>query len=140
MNRFARYLMPFAAVAMLAGCGMKESVENAELEVGKFHRMLDAGNWRKLWAGADPDLRKATSREQFGKLLEAVHRKLGPVKESKQVGWNANSGTGGTFVTVTMRTTFEKGTGAEQFVYRKRGEGQLKLVGYNIQSREMMLN
>lgn len=140
MYRFARYLMPFAAAAMLAGCGIKESFKDADAEVGKFHHALDAGNWQKLWSEADPDLRKASSREQFGKLLGAVHQKLGSVKESKQVGWNANSGTGGTFVTVTMQTTFQKGAGTEEFVYRKNGEGKLALAGYNIQSQDMMLN
>lgn len=139
MYRFARYLASFAAAAMLAGCGIKESFKGAEVEVTRFHKALDTGDWQKLWAAADPEMRKAQDREQFGKLLEAVHRKLGAVRESKQVGWNANSGTGGTFVTVTMQTTFEKGTGTEQFVYRKRDEGKLALVAYNIQSQDMML-
>ncbi|GGC15120.1 hypothetical protein GCM10011494_37440 [Novosphingobium endophyticum] len=140
MHRFARYLIPFAAAAMLAGCGARESVKDAEVEIGRFHAALDAGDWQKLWAAADPDLREAASREQFGKLLEAVRRKLGAVNKSRQVGWNANSGTGGTFVTVTMQTTFENGTGTEEFVYRKRDERKLALVGYHIQSQDMMLN
>ncbi|MEJ2409405.1 MAG: hypothetical protein P8Y58_08945, partial [Novosphingobium sp.] len=68
------------------------------------------------------------------------HRKLGKVRDSKQVGWNANATTGGTFLTITMQTTFENGTGTEQFVYRKGDEGKLTLMGYNIQSQDMMLN
>lgn len=144
MNRLARYLMPFAAVAMsgamLAGCNVKESFKEAAVEVSHFHAALDAGQWQQLWAQADPELHKAAQREQFGKFLEAVHRKLGKVQSSKQVGWNANATTGGTYLTVTMQTRFERGEGTEQFVYRK-GEGDaLKLVGYNIQSQDMMLN
>lgn len=144
MNRLARYLMPFAAAAMaaamLAGCGMKQSFQDASAEVGQFHAALDAGNWQELWSRGDPQLHKATTRDRFGKLLDAVHRKLGKVKESKQVGWNADATTGGTFLTLTMQTTFEKGTGTEQFVYRKREGGTLTLVGYTIQSQDMMLN
>ncbi|MCJ2185261.1 DUF4019 domain-containing protein [Novosphingobium beihaiensis] len=119
---------------------MKESFQDASVEVGQFHAALDAGQWQKLWSKADPQLHKATTRDRFGKLLEAVHRKLGKVKESKQVGWNTNATTGGTFLTLTMQTTFEKGTGTEQFVYRKEDEGKLALVGYHIQSQDMMLN
>jgi len=140
MYRFARYLTLFVATAMLAGCGIKESFEEAEAEVASFHKALDAGDTQKLWATSDPEMRNEQGREQFGKLLEAVHRKLGAVRESKQLGWSANAGTGGTFVTVTMKTTFEKGTGTEQFVYRKRDGGRLTLVSYEIQSRDMLLN
>jgi hypothetical protein len=140
MYRIVRYLMPFAAAAMLAGCAIKESAEDASLQVGKFHAALDAGQWQSVWTGADPALRESSDKATFGKLLEAIHRKLGDVKESKQVGVNVNAGTGGTFVTVTMQTTFAKGAGTEEFVYRKRGEKDLTLVRYNIASQDMMLN
>ena len=48
MNRLGRYLVPFAAAAMLAGCGVKESFKDAEVEVGKFHQALDAGDFAGL--------------------------------------------------------------------------------------------
>jgi len=142
MNRFARYLVPFAAAAMLGGCGIKESFKDSEVQVARFHAALDAGQVQKIWTTADPDLRKSTRREDFEKLLDAVHRKLGKVTASKQVGWNANATNSGTFLTVTMQTTFENGAGTEQFVYRKgKGEGAPPtLVGYTIQSQDMMLN
>ncbi|WP_132384902.1 DUF4019 domain-containing protein [Novosphingobium sp. PhB165] len=140
MNRLTRYLVPFAAVAMLAGCGMKESFADAGLEVAKFHRALDAGRSQEIWNNADPQFRSASQQAQFAKLIDAVHRKLGKVRTSKQVGWNANATTDGTFVTLTMQTAFEHGTGVEQFVYRKRDAGHMALVGYNIQSQDMMLD
>ena len=144
MNCFARYLRPATAAAMLAmslaGCGVQESIKNADAEVARFHSALDAGQWQSLYAAADPDMRKATTAVQFNQMLSAVHRKLGKVRESKQVGWNANASTDGSFITVTMQTTFERGSGTEQFVYRKGSGDRLLLVGYNIQSREMMLN
>ncbi|WP_334183568.1 DUF4019 domain-containing protein [Novosphingobium sp.] len=140
MNRLGRYLMPFAAAAMLAGCGVKESFKDAEVEVGKFHQALDAGDLRTIWQQADPELRQGAQRASLEKVLDAVQRKLGKVKEAKQVGWNANATTGGTFVTLTYQTTFEHGSGVEQFVYRKGDEGKVTLTGYDIQSQDMMLN
>ncbi|MBO9726024.1 MAG: DUF4019 domain-containing protein [Novosphingobium sp.] len=140
MNRLGRYLVPFAAAAMLAGCGVKESFKDAEVEVGKFHQALDAGDLPAIWQQADPALRQGAQRGQLEKVLDAVHRKLGKVKDAKQVGWNANATTGGTFVTLTYQTTFEHGSGVEQFVYRKGDEGKVTLTGYDIQSQDMMLN
>ncbi len=140
MNRLGRYLVPFAAAAMLAGCGVKEPFKDAEVEVGKFHQALDAGDLPAIWQQADPALRQGAQRSQLEKVLDAVHRKLGKVKEAKQVGWNANATTGGTFVTLTYQTAFEHGSGVEQFVYRKGDEGKVTLTGYDIQSQDMMLN
>jgi len=139
-RRVGRYLVPFVAAAMLAGCGVKESFKDAEAEVAKFHQAMDAGNLQPIWRQADPVLRKGPEHDQLAKALEAVQRKLGKVKGTKQVGWNANATTGGTFVTLTYETQFERGSGVEQFVYRKSDEGQVALTGYNIQSQDMMLN
>jgi len=140
MNYLSRYVAPIVAVATLAGCGVKESIGDASAEVGAFHAALDAGKVEQIWAAADPQLRAATPHDKFVPFLNAVQRKLGKVKQSKQLGWNANATTGGTFVTLTMETTFERGTGTEQFVYHKVAEHDLKLVGYNIQSQDMMMN
>lgn len=140
LNRIGRLLVPFAAAAMLAGCGVKESFKDAEVEVGKFHQALDAGDLRVIWKQADPALRQGAQRAALEKVLDAVHRKLGKVKQTKQVGWNANATTEGTFVTLTYQTTFERGSGAEQFVYRKGDGGKIALTGYNIESQDMMLN
>jgi hypothetical protein len=140
MKRLARYLMPFAAAAMLGGCNVTESIKEASVEVDKFHRALDAGNSQGIWASAGADLHQATPRAQFVAVLDAVHRKLGKVKSTKQVGWNSNATTSGSFVTLTNETVFERGTGTEQFVYRKGDADKLSLAGYHIQSNDMMLN
>lgn len=140
MNRLARLLVPFAVAATLSGCGIKESFEKVDGEIAGFHRDLDADKLTHIWTTADPEMRKAVQRAEFDRLLSAVHTKLGKVKQTKQVGWNTNATTGGTYLTATMQTTFEKGSGTEQFVYRKGKDDALTLVRYNIDSRDMMLN
>lgn len=135
-----RYLVAIAALAMLCGCGVKESFSQAAVEVDQFHRALDAEQYAAIWKTTGSDMRAATTQDQLTKVLAAVHRKLGRVKDSKQVGWNTNATTGGTFLTLAMQTTFEKGAGTEQFVYRKIDEKNLQLAGYNIQSQDMMIN
>ncbi|MCJ1959539.1 DUF4019 domain-containing protein [Novosphingobium mangrovi (ex Hu et al. 2023)] len=140
MNRIARLLVPFAAAAMLGGCGIKESFEKADAVIARFHGDLDAANYTRIWTRADPELRSASDKAAFEKLLGAVHTKLGAVKETKQVGWNTNASTSGTYLTATYQTTFEKGTGTERFTYRKGDEDAVTLVNYAIDSQDMMLN
>lgn len=136
--------MPFLAAAMLgatlAGCSIKETIRDADAAVARFHTDLDAGRSEAIWDGTGQEMRNATSHQQFVKLLDAVHRKLGNVKSSQQVGWNRNASTNGSFMTVTNQTVFERGSGTEQFVFRKGKADKLALVGYHIQSNEMMLN
>jgi len=125
---------------MLVGCGVKQSVEDADVQVGAFHKQLDAEQYDTIWNRSAPEMKKAVSETQLTKLLAAVHRKLGKVRSSKQVGWNANTSTNGSFVTVTMQTTFERGTGTEALTFRKEQGNRLMLAGYNINSQDMMLN
>lgn len=140
MNRTSRYLAPIVAVAMLSGCGLKESFKDADAAVVRFHSALDAEQWQAIWNTTAPQFRQVSKQTDFHRILEAVHRKLGKVKQTKQVGWNANAGTSGSTLTLTMETSFEHGSGTEQFVYTRAADQSLKLAGYNIQSQEMMLN
>lgn len=140
MTIIARTVLVLFAASALAACNVQESIKNADAEVALFHRRLNAGSWGAVWDAGDPALRQATPRAQWIKLLEAVHRKLGNVKSAQQVGWNANTSTSGSFVTVTEETVFERGKGTEQFVFRKGDADKLALVGYSIQPQDMMLN
>jgi hypothetical protein len=140
MNRMARYLVPIVAVAMLPACGLKQSFADADTAVERFHAALDQGQWQAIWNTTAPQFRQQTRQADFERILQAVHRKLGKVKQSKQVGWNANAGTSQSSVTVTMATDFERGSGTEQFIYVKAADQSLELAGYDIQSKEMMLD
>lgn len=125
-------------LALLGGCAGAASVGDAEKEIAAFHRQLDAENYSAIWQAASADMKGATSETQFMDLLGAVHRKLGKVVRTEQVGWNSNVSTSGSFAQVQMDTTFEHGKGMETFIYRKVDE-ELKLSGYNINSTDMML-
>lgn len=140
VNRLWRYLMPFAAAAMLGGCSIKDTIRDADAAVVRFHDDLDAGRAQAIWEETGADMRQATTRKQFLAMLDAVHSKLGNVKSSRHVGWNRNASTNGSFMTVTNETVFERGKGTEQFVFRKSKADELALVGYHIQSNEMMQN
>jgi len=140
MSAFARYLLPILAAATLAGCGLKETYKVTGAEAAKFHAEMDAGQYEKIWAEAAPDFRKSGDKQSFLALMEAIGKKLGKVKETKQTGWNVNTNNGVTSATMTYDTTFERGKGTETFVYVWVKDDKLRLLGYNIKSTDMMLN
>lgn len=136
--RSFRSIFVLALAATLGACGVSENIDDAAAEISTFHADLDAGNLEAIWADSGKELRESTPRREFLEFLGAIHEKLGSVKSSEQVGWNTNATLDGTFVTINMATTFENGAAQEQFIYRK-DEAELKLIGYNINSRDMMV-
>ena len=135
----ARLVLALVAVSMLTACGVKQSVGDAEAQISTFHADINAGRFDEIWNESSAELRKASSKDDFLNLMKAIHRKLGPVKKSQNVGWNANATTGGTFITVQMQAEFARGSGIEQFIYRKSGD-DLQLNAYNINSRDLLIN
>ena len=72
-------------------------------------------------------------------LLAAVDQKLGAVKGAEKNRWNVNFQTPGTFVTLGFKTQFERGNGAETFVYRI-SDGTALLAAYHINSNALITN
>lgn len=136
-ERQMKYVAVFLAV-FLAACSAPTGVETTA-DVAKFHRALATKDHAAIWRNASEEMRGATSEADLIKLLSAIDRKLGKVVTTKQVGWRTNVTTSGTFAVVQMETRFERGNGVETFTF-KQVDSQLQLVGYNINSNEMMLN
>jgi hypothetical protein len=124
-----------ATVLMISGCAGPSSVQDARGQVDAFHALLDKGDFDSIWNDATQDIKATTSKESFTGLLTAVHARMGTAKETKQVGWKVNTDTAGTFASVTMQTSFERGSAQEEFIYRKTDAGY-KLAGYQIKADE----
>jgi hypothetical protein len=110
----------------------------AEKEIPKFHALLDAGQATEIYARASEELRGAASEKDFVALLDAVHRKLGQVKTTKQIAWKVNYHTSGTFVAMTYKTQYAEGEATEQFVYRLKDK-QAFLAGYHVNSNALIM-
>lgn len=133
MGQMPRYLKAvlIGLAAFVASCAGPETVKDAGKLVGEFHDQYNASNYGAVWSGASDDLRDTTSQQQFAAMLASIRERMGKVVSTKQVGWASNFNNGDSFVTIKMQTTFEKGTGDEEFVYRKAGD-DLNLAGYHI--------
>lgn len=124
------------ALVWLAACGTA-SVGDAEKGVAAFHRQLDAGDFATIWRSSGQEMKSAASQADFQKLLEAVHTKLGKVKSATRTGWRVNTTTNGNFAILAYETEFANGKATETFTFKQEGE-QAKLVGYNINSLDLM--
>ena len=133
-----RGILIAAASMTVAGCSSGEDREAAQQQVALFHDMFSARQFEPIYAAASPALREQTPKATFLEFISAVHRKLGPVQNTKQQGWHVNYGTAGTHVTLGYETKFARGTGVETFVYRSSGSTP-RLVSYNINSAALVI-
>lgn len=131
----------FVSLVLLSVCSCGSATKNvaaAKQAVDAFHSQLDAGEYSALYQAADPKLRTITTETDFTKLLGAIHRKLGTVRNADMrtyaAGWYAGQGT---TVTLTYNTTFSAGTGTEQFVWHI-SDGRAMLYGYHINSADLI--
>jgi hypothetical protein len=118
----------------LGGCSGTASVKEAEARVAVFHQRLDKGDYEAVWRDSAEEITKGESKEKLVGLLAAIHGRFGNVKESKQQGWKVNLDNGVSTTEVTMRTSFDKGSLEEHFLYRAT-TGGLKLAGYEFQEK-----
>lgn len=128
-----------ASLLSVTGCSSGEDMAKASASIEQFQNQLDAGDFAAIYAHASPEAKKVQSEKEYAAFLAVVHRKLGKVKATKQVGWKVNFGTSGTVTTITMETEFERGKGREQFTYKANGEAS-ELVGYNVNSQALIMN
>ncbi len=135
-----KFLGAILTVVLLTGCGIKKTYEVSGAEAKAFHDALSAQQYDEIWKEAAPDFRKSTEKKKFFAFMEAINRKLGKVKEAKQTGWKANNTNGVSTVTIIFDTTFERGKGTETITFLKPDGDRLDLLGYNINSTDMMIN
>jgi hypothetical protein len=127
------------AAFLVTGCSSGQDLNLAQAEIERFRQLMAAQQFGQIYSEASDELRKTAKEQDMVSLLTAIDRKLGPVKNAEKNGWNVNYATSGTSATLKFNTQFERGTGAETFVYRITG-GKAQLAGYNITSNALITN
>jgi hypothetical protein len=130
-------LLAVSFVLVVAGCGGKQQIANAEAAVTQFHVQLNDGNFDQIYTDSDSAMKNASSREKFVTFLEAVHRKLGSVKSANRKTFFMNYGTSGKFLRLTYATQYDADNATEEFVFRVNGN-DVTLVGYHINSEALI--
>lgn len=118
--------------ALLAGRGLSNAA------VKHFHEQLNEEQYEQIFAAADDGFQRSADREETIKFLQAVHRKLGSAEQTNLRNITVQATGAGTFVIASYITKFKNGEGTEQFTWTKT-DGQLKLHGYNVQSKALVI-
>ena len=121
--------LQFAVVS----CSLTKGKEMGERAVDQFHNQFNAGQYHEIYTQSDEGFRKSTSEADTVALFEAVHRKLGTVKNANQTNWHVNATPTGTLITLVYDVEYSEGKGIEQFVFQVRGDKAL-LFNYNVNS------
>ncbi|HTD29723.1 MAG TPA: DUF4019 domain-containing protein [Xanthomonadaceae bacterium] len=116
-----------------AGCSMSADTTAAEVNVDKFHAMLDAGQFTEIYAGSSAEMKKLSTEQATVTYLTSVHSQLGAYRSSKQQNWRVNYDTKGSFITLTYKTTYAAGDADEQFIFLIQA-GTPALYGYKVSS------
>src|SRR5579862_5726043 len=124
-------------VLCCSACSPIKDKQAAEASVKKFHAQLDAEQYHDIYTNASDDFQKSSTESDMTDLFRAIHRKLGAVQKSDETGFHINYTTDGEIITLNYSTPFVTGSGQEQFVWRV-GHGQPFLVGYNVNSKELI--
>jgi Protein of unknown function (DUF4019) len=135
-----RKLFPIMIAVLLftsSGCGLTKGKANAEAAVKHFHDQFNVGQFSAMYGEASDEFKKATSEADFTALLQAVHRKLGTVKQSNPAGWGVNVTSMGTMATLSYEVEFSDAKGTETFVFRI-SDNKARLVNYNINSADLI--
>jgi hypothetical protein len=124
----------------LSGCFgvLKDREQQAFNLATALHRKMTAGDLAGIYTSADDRYRAAVTREKSDALFSAIARKLGPPLDCTQGRTNYQVNTSGTTLVFVCQTKFTKdATAVETFKWIKSGD-QFKLLGYNIQSEELI--
>jgi hypothetical protein len=126
-----------AALAGLAACSPGSDVPAAERGVAAFHAALDSGRYGEIYAASSAEMKQTTSVQDFTKLLEAVHGRLGRFRAGTTRSWNDSRTTSGRFVSLDYAATYERGGAVENFVFRI-DDARAALAGYHVDSRALV--
>ena len=132
-NKIGGLICIFLLLLASTSCSLTKGKETSERAVVKFHSQLNASQFHEIYSQADESFRKAASEPDAIAYFEAVHRKLGEVKDSRMAAWRVNATPLGTMVNIGYQVEFADGKGTEDFVFHVTGD-QALLVNYTVNS------
>ncbi len=119
-------------------CSLTKGKGIAEAAVAKFHHQYNARQFHEIFSESDQGFKDAGSEADLVNLLEALHVKLGTVKQATPSGWGINATPIGTMATLAYEVEFTEGKGTEQFVFRISGDKAL-LYNYHVNSPLLLI-
>ena len=126
-------------LAVLAGCSDTiHGKEYAEPAVARFRALMKAHDFERIYDSTSAQFKEITPRDKGVALFAAVDRKLGAFRSAEQINWSVNTNNGVTIVVLAYASKYAGGDATEIFTFQV-DEKTPVLVGYNIQSLEMLI-
>ena len=125
--------MVIALAVVASSCSLAKHRETADRAVDTFHNQLNASQFHEIYVQSGDEFKKAVTEPDAIALFDAVHRKLGMVKQATPTSWHVNTAPLGTMTMVSYDVEFSEGKGTEQFVFQMK-DGKALLVNYNVNS------
>jgi hypothetical protein len=123
----------------LAGCSPAKDGTNVAAQITAFHQKLDQGQSEAIYESAGPEFQSAKPKADLIRFLDAIHRKLGPLKSTQQQGWQDNVNGAGHIYVANYASVYAAGPATETFTYRL-GQGAPVLVGYHINADALVVD
>lgn len=128
-----------AVAGLVAGCGDTiKGTEYAEATVAQFREQMSAGHFDRIYDAAGEEFKAATTRDVGVALFAAVDRKLGKLQKAEQINWSVNTHNMTTLAVLVYDSQYAEDRATETFTV-KIDDGKGELVGYNIQSLQMLI-
>jgi len=140
MRKMLLFASLLAGAVALSGCfgTFKAAQDDAAKLATAFHGQMTQNDLAGIYNNADQRYRDAVTRAKSDAMFSSIARKLGSPLDCKPGGFNINATTSGTILKAQCETRFSKdATGVETFTWVKSGS-QYRLLGYNINSNELI--
>ncbi len=121
------------------GSALREAPRLTNQAVRHFHQQLNLGHYEEIYREADHGFSEGGRHEELLTALEAVHAKLGDAGDETLLNIRVKATTSGTALRTQYNTTFARGSAIETFTWIKK-DGGLKLYGYSVESKELLVN
>jgi hypothetical protein len=105
----------------------------------RFHDLYNNEDFESIWNEAGEKLRSASTKLDYEDYMKAIRRKLGRLLASSEVSLSFKKDLKLVTTLYELRDSkFEFGNGSEYFTF-EMDDRQLSLIGYNVQSRTLIL-
>lgn len=126
-------LLLISILFVLAGCGLKQSTNEATSVANKFNKHLKEHQFDELFKMLDNSIMEKHSEEEITAAFELVHS-FGKIKSIKKgIGFNTNINNNVTTVELNYTITCEKRTFNEQLILVRTGDKPFKVSGYHVE-------
>jgi hypothetical protein len=125
----------WVALALLtSGCLGQADSKKADDATARFYQQVAARQYQAIYDEAAPDLRNATSADDFIDFMQRIDTAMGPCQPPvNRLDWHSNATTSGFFLNRGYSRTCAKGSIKENVTIVVR-DGAAKLAGYQMES------